>query len=259
VAIGGIAGLCGGLLGVGGGFVMVPLQVLWKRTSQRVASGTSLAAILPIAIAGALVYYLGKSSPQLDLPAALCLMAGGSAGALAGASLARVVPERALAMIVSVLLVAGAVKELHDAWLGGSAGVEPGAPALSSIQYALIALCGVVIGLLSGLTGVGGGILVVPTLVLGFGLGQRLAQGTSLLAILPTAAVGAIVHGRRHDLDGGAAGRMALVGVPTSVIGAVLALSLPERLLAGVFGLVLLAMAWRLWPRRPAASATAGG
>ncbi|MGZ3489157.1 MAG: TSUP family transporter, partial [Isosphaeraceae bacterium] len=53
VAIGGIAGLASGLLGVGGGFLMVPLQVMWSRTSQRRASGTSLTAILPIALVGA--------------------------------------------------------------------------------------------------------------------------------------------------------------------------------------------------------------
>ena len=47
-AIGGVGGLAGGLLGVGGGFVMVPLQILWARTPPHRASGNSLAAIVPI-------------------------------------------------------------------------------------------------------------------------------------------------------------------------------------------------------------------
>jgi uncharacterized membrane protein YfcA len=52
-AIGAIAGLAGGLLGVGGGFVMVPLQVIWAGFDQHKASGTSLAAILPIGLVAA--------------------------------------------------------------------------------------------------------------------------------------------------------------------------------------------------------------
>src|SRR5258708_15746137 len=72
-AIGAIGGLAGGLLGVGGGFVMVPLQVIWAKRSQHRATGTSLAAILPIAIVAAATYYFGRSSPQTDLPLAFFL------------------------------------------------------------------------------------------------------------------------------------------------------------------------------------------
>jgi hypothetical protein len=248
LAIGAVAGLSSGLLGVGGGLVIVPLQVIWRGTTQRMASGTSLAAIVPIALSGALVYYLGSSRPQLDLKVALFLMIGGSAGALAGARLATVVPDRALRMLVSVLMVAGAAKELHDALLGSSLGLPAGPAGLGAAQYALIVLAGGAIGFLSGLTGVGGGILVVPTLGLGFGLAQHVAQGTSLLAILPTAATGAILHHRHRDVDLAASGRMALSGVPASLAGSALALWLPARVLAAIFGALLLLMAWRMWP-----------
>jgi uncharacterized membrane protein YfcA len=247
--IGGVAGLSGGLLGVGGGFLMVPLQVMWTRTPQRRASGTSLAAIVPIAIAGACVYYFGKGAPQLDLKVAIFVMLGSSAGAVAGARLASRVPERALQMIFAALLVVGAAKELHDAVLGGSASLQvTGSTDLGLLGYLLVTLSGAAIGVLSGLTGVGGGILLVPTLVLGFGIGQRVAQGTSLLAILPTAAFGALVHRRQGDVDDGAAARMAVAGVPGALIGAVLALWLPQRVLAGLFGLLLIVMAVRMWP-----------
>lgn len=250
-AIGGIAGLSGGLLGVGGGFLLVPLQVMWKRTHQRRASGTSLAAIVPIAITGALVYYFGKGAPQVDLRVALFVILGSSSGAIAGARLASRVPERALSMLLAALLVVGAAKELHDALLGGSAALQAhGSTDLGLLGYLLVTLSGAVIGVLSGLTGVGGGILLVPTLVLGFGMGQRVAQGTSLLAILPTAGFGAFVHRRQGDVDDGAAARMALAGVPGALIGSVLALLLPQRVLAGLFGLLLIGMAIRMWPSR---------
>ena len=58
-----MAGLAGGLLGVGGGVVLVPLQVIWAKRDQHRAIATSLAAILPIAIVAGATYYFGSSAP----------------------------------------------------------------------------------------------------------------------------------------------------------------------------------------------------
>lgn len=251
LTIGGAAGLAGGLLGVGGGFLMVPLQVLWTKTTQRRASGTSLAAIVPIGIVGACVYYFGGHAHQLDLPVAAFVMIGSSAGALFGAGIASRVPERALKMLVVALLVVAAFSEARDAIFSGSAVVDTASgSAIGPTGDVMLVLSGAVIGTISGLTGVGGGVLLVPTLVFGFGIGQRVAQGTSLLAILPTAGVGAVVHQRHGELDARAAGWMSLGGVPGALAGAVLALWLPQRVLAGLFSLLLAAMAVRMWPRR---------
>jgi uncharacterized membrane protein YfcA len=236
---------------------MVPLQVIWAKTTSRVAAANSLAAIVPIGIVGACVYYFGGQAHQLNLEVAVFVMIGSSAGALVGAGLSSRVPERTLKMLVAGLLIVAAATEVHDAVLGGNAVVESAARSgPEPIRDGLLVLSGAVIGTISGLTGVGGGVLLVPTLVLGFGLGQRVAQGSSLLAILPTAAVGAIVHRRNGDLDAGAAGWMSLGGVPGSLLGALLALALPQRVLAGLFGLLLTAMAVQMWPRRSEATET---
>src|SRR6202023_2632996 len=72
-AIGLLGGIFGGLLGVGGGFVMIPLLVLWAKLPQHRANGTSLLAIIPIAVVGALVYYF-QGSPQVDLRFAVLLI-----------------------------------------------------------------------------------------------------------------------------------------------------------------------------------------
>ncbi len=119
----------------------------------------------------------------------------------------------------------------------------------------LAVLSGAVIGLLSGLIGVGGGVLLVPLMVLGFGFHQHLAQGTSLAAILPTSVVGALTHGRRGDVDLRAAALMGGVGAVAAGVGAVVALHLREDWLARAFGLFLLFSAYRLWPRSAAAPA----
>ena len=229
---------------------MVPLLVMWSKADQRRASGTSLAAILPIALVGAAIYYVGRGKPQVDLPVAFFLVLGSAVGAFAGAHASRKVPENALKILVTVLLAVVGLKELHDVVLGGSALAGSEAGTLDLALYLLITACGLAIGILSGLTGVGGGVFIVPALVLGFGLVQRVAQGTSLVAILPTAAIGAITHYRHGNVDVRAAGWIAVAGVPAALIGAVLALWLPVRILAGLFGLFLIYAALRTWPRR---------
>jgi uncharacterized membrane protein YfcA len=248
-AIGGLGGLAGGLLGVGGGFVMVPLQVMWSGSGQHRASGTSLAAILPIAVVAAARYYFGSGTPQVDLTVAFYLALGGTVGALAGALAARRISDTALKMIVAIVLVAVGVKEVYDAVVGTAPQlVGTAVPVFEPLDFAIIAAGGLVVGVVSGLTGVGGGILVVPFLALGFGVGQRLAQGTSLVAILPTAAIGALTYYRSGDLDVRAAAWMGGAGVPAALVGASLALWLPQRALGGLFGLFLLFAAARIWP-----------
>lgn len=234
---------------MGGGFLLVPLQVMWSGASQRRSSGTSLAAILPIAMAGAVIYYAGKRTPEVDLAVALNLLPGSALGALIGAHASRKVPEAALKMVVAILLAVVGLKELHDV-VFGSTSIAAEAATFGLPHYLLITAIGLVIGVLSGLTGVGGGIFMVPALVLALGLSQRVAQGTSLVAILPTAAIGAITYHRHGNVDTRAAGWIAVAGVPAAGLGAALALWLPVTVLAGLFGAFLLFASVRTWPQR---------
>ena len=118
------------------------------------------------------------------------------------------------------------------------------------VREALGVLGGLLVGLLSGVIGIGGGALLVPMMVVGFGFPQHLAQGTSLVAIIPTAIVGAATHGRQGHLLWRAALLMGAAGVLGAVLGAYVAISLPPGLLARIFGAFLLFSAWRIWPRK---------
>ncbi len=102
----------GGLTGVGGGFLMLPLQVLWARLGQHQSNANSLAAVIAIAVAGLLVYLFGAAHPQVDLRFALLLVAGGLGGSYVGARLARHVSERHLRMAVAVLLALVGIREV---------------------------------------------------------------------------------------------------------------------------------------------------
>ena len=179
---------------------------------------------------------------------------GGTAGAFAGSLAAHRISDRGLTIIVAILLVAVGLKEVYDAAAVGSAPhlVGTAVRALAPRDYALIIVGGFVVGIASGITGVGGGILIVPLLGLGFGIGQRVAQGTSLVAILPTSAMGALTHHRSGDVNLRAATWMGVAGVPAALLGSAVALWLPQRALGGLFGVFLLIAAARMWPRRTA-------
>lgn len=110
--IGFLGGLLGGLLGVGGGFVMVPLQVLWTDTPQRNANANSLFAIIPIALAALPIYYFRKGSPQIDFHVGLFLIIGSVTGAYLGARVLSRIPDLQLKVAVAVVLGVVGVKEL---------------------------------------------------------------------------------------------------------------------------------------------------
>ena len=119
------------------------------------------------------------------------------------------------------------------------------------IRDAAAVLCGFLVGVISGLIGIGGGTLLVPIMVIGFGFGQHLAQGTSLAAILPTSVVGAATHLREGNLALRPALLMGGVGALLALVFGLLAQAINPGLLARLFGVFLLFAAFRLWPRRP--------
>lgn len=129
---------------------------------------------------------------------------------------------------------------------------------MSAGTITLAAAIGLVAGGLAGLTGVGGGILFVPALVLVLGQDHLSAEATSLLAILPVAVLGAARQRRYGNVRLREAGVIALSSPAGVVGGVVLANALPERVLRVGFALLLVATAARLaLSSRPPASAAA--
>ncbi|HEX2044210.1 MAG TPA: sulfite exporter TauE/SafE family protein [Gaiellaceae bacterium] len=116
-----------------------------------------------------------------------------------------------------------------------------------SAGVVLLALAlGFAAGALSGLFGVGGGILFVPTLAFVLGLGQLEAQATSLAAMIPVVAFGAWQQHRVGNVRWRAAVAVGLVSFVGVAGGAVLATSLPEVLLRDLFAGLLLVVAAQL-------------
>lgn len=214
IGIGLLAGLLSGLFGVGGGTVIVPLLVLLLAFDQRLAAGTSLAAIVPTATVGVISYAASGSVAWIP---ALILAAGAVVGAQIGTRLLPRISQTALrwgfvgflvVVIVSLFLVIpsrDAVFELT--WLTGAA---------------LVAV-GIGTGVLAGLIGVGGGVIVVPVLMLAFGTSDLVAKGTSLLMMIPTAISGTVGNLRNRNVDLVAALLIGVSACTTTALGAWLA------------------------------------
>jgi uncharacterized membrane protein YfcA len=184
IGIGLLVGLFSGLFGVGGGVILVPLLVLLFAVEQKRAQATSLVAVALAAVAGATTYSFGFS---VVWEAAPFLIAGGLIGTWVGSALVVRIATRWLQLGFSLLLVGAASRLVFLSFSDGVSNV----PDLGAGVVLAYLLAGLAMGLLSSLLGVGGGIVVVPLLVTFFGFSQQLAQGTSLVAMVPVALLGA--------------------------------------------------------------------
>lgn len=127
---------------------------------------------------------------------------------------------------------------------------------MSPLEIVALLVIGLAAGTLAGLLGIGGGVLMVPAMVLLMGFEQHVAQGTSLLVIIPAAVAGSWTHHGHGRLVLRDAGALATGGVVGALIGSLTALSLDEGLLQRLFAILLIGVALRmLFGSRPAAPA----
>ncbi len=105
---------------------------------------------------------------------------------------------------------------------------------------------GVAAGFFAGLLGVGGGVVVVPAMVLFLGFDQHVAQGTSLVVMIPAALVGSWTNYRRGSLSLRDALLLAVGGVIGALGGSLFALSLDDVVLRRLFALFLIVIAARM-------------
>lgn len=224
-----LAGTFGGLIGIGGGVIMIPLMVGWLHLTQHKAHGTSLVAVVFTGLIGAASYALQGS---VDLLAAVVLAATAMFTARAGARFANVIPEWKLKRAFGWFLLFMCIMLLLKPYIGhGSTGSWTAIP--------ILIVAGALTGFLSGMMGVGGGTIMVPAMVLGVGLDQHLAQGTSLLAMVPASAVGAYTHRSLGNLVNKLLPGLVAGVIVGSYLGSTFAHLLPAPTLRILFVLVM--------------------
>jgi len=178
------AGTASGLFGVGGGFLMTPVQY-WLYSSggmdgtlaTRVAFGTSLAVMIPTMISGALAH---NKHGAVNWIAAVPMGIAAIFGGLAGGTLAANLPGTVLRMFFAALIVLMAIRMVWH--LCDCPVCEPRGSA--GVHLAI----GFIIGIVSGLAGIGGGILLVPVLVIFLGYPVHRAVGTSSACLIFSSA-----------------------------------------------------------------------
>jgi len=111
----------------------------------------------------------------------------------------------------------------------------------------ILLLVGIGAGMLSGLVGVGGGIIIVPALVFFLAFSQKMAQGTSLgILLLPVGILGVLQYYKQGYVDFKVVGIISLAFLLGSYLGSKIALSLPQDTVKKVFAFVLMVVAIKM-------------
>jgi uncharacterized membrane protein YfcA len=249
ITIGLCAGVLAGMFGIGGGVVMVPALILAMHFTLIRANGTSLAALMmPVGILAVIAYYREN---LLDIKVAAVLTIGLLAGVLFGAKLALALPTNILKQFYGLFLlwvswnffeIGTLFKKRFNNNSSSPAQAEPDKKEKKLPFYFLLPF-GVLAGVLSGMFGIGGGLVMVPMLVTLMNFNPKKAVGTSLGALLlPVALPGVLMYYNAGQLNIRDAAVLAAGLVVGSLIGAKITISLPVPIVKRVYAVFLLIM-----------------
>lgn len=260
-AVVGVAiGILSGLLGIGGGTVMVPIFRLVFDMSPVASTATSLFAIIPTSISGAVSHVRHKTCiPALGIAAGL----GGALTSPLGVWLAQISPAWMIMAAAAIIIGWSAVKMLGKAIKApktsapkdegaGDESVssassecvaEPPIPQLTRKQLLTGVAIGLGAGVASGYVGVGGGFIMVPLMLSLIGIEMRQASGTSLIAVMILAIPGVIEQAVLGNINYLAGIAIVIGSIPGAVVGARLVRVVPDRMLRFIFGGFLLVAA----------------
>lgn len=226
-----VVGLCVGLLGAGGSILTIPILIYVVGEPEKAAIAESLAIVGLVASASALQYARKK---LIVWRTAAVFGTPGMAGAYLGAAVAAFVPAALQLILLAVVMILASVSMLRP----------PRWSQVNRLAYWKVALQGLMVGCLSGLLGVGGGFLIVPTLALLGGLPMRQAVGTSLVIMALSALTGFWKHwhvlaATGVELDTTVIWIFAGVAILGSYAGSTISHALPQPRVRQVFAVVV--------------------
>jgi len=238
ISIGLASGFLGGLLGIGGAFIVIPVMISVLNIEQHKAHATSLAIMIFMAMAASLIYVF---SGQTDVRMAIPLFIGSCFGVYAGARIMHRIPSRVLSLLFGLFIVCISLKMIYP----GNVMFQGKTLNPWLLQLFLIFL-GIFTGLLSGILGVGGAIVSVPGLVFLTGVTQQMAQGITLLNMIPTALIGVLTHWRQGYIEISVIPWIAPASVIASIYGAYWANIVSSAFLKSIFSIILLLLGSRI-------------
>lgn len=258
-------GVLSGMLGIGGGTIMVPVLRLGYGLDAFMATATSLFAIIPISLAGAITHIRARSCfPKLGL----LLGIAGAVTSSAGVYLGSISPSWLIMLAAAIIIVYSAFTMLRKALRMGKGGADPsvadgqkgtdpatptgnkGTDSYGAFEaeqtspcafvftrknVALAVVIGLIAGFASGYVGVGGGFIMVPLMTAWLGIPMKRTSGTSLIAIIILAIPGVIQQAFLGHIDYLAGIMLCAGAIPGAVLGARLVPRVPERTLRFIF------------------------
>jgi len=227
------------MFGQGGGSVYSPLLILLGY-AVLASTSTSLVLNLITSVSAGYIFYKNK---MIDMKASFMFVPGIVIGAFTGGVFAKQVNQNVLLwLFVSFLLILG-TRMILTYWQKGNDKDDEPIPMLTTSKYALIVAFSFAVGLISGLLGVGGGVLIVPFMTYVLKYPTKSAAGSSHLIISFSALAGIIGHATSHKLDYpliAAAGVAVLIG---GNLGARFSLRIKPKMIKAGLGLIMWALA----------------
>jgi uncharacterized membrane protein YfcA len=242
--VGLVAGVASGMFGIGGGVIIVPALTVLLGFELKTAVGTSLAALLmPVSLFAVIAYH---RAGKLKFITAAWVAFGLIFGAWVGAQIALSMDTRTLQRLYGLFLLymAWRFAEPRKWWAEyrnpGSVAKLPD-EALASVAWYILLGVGLGAGVLSGMFGIGGGVVIVPALVTLLRFDQKQAVGTSLAALLLPVSLGAVIsYYNENKLEPAVALFVALGLIVGAFVGAKIALGLPSVTVKRLYGIFLL-------------------
>src|SRR5438270_506310 len=219
--LGGMAGLLGGLFGVGGGFLVIPLLGFFYGMDQQTAQGTALVMVVPNVL-WAFSRYQRRFGVDLRMAAAIA----GSAliATYPTARFATGLDPHVLRLSFAVFLATTAGTVAYRTWRGGARVARGPRRA-----WGWVTVIGVIGGVVSGFFGVGGAFIAPPLLTAFFGLRQLEAQGLALALVAPSAFITLLAYAGAGQVDWFVGLPLALGGLAAISARVAFASRLPEK------------------------------
>lgn len=233
-----LAGIVGSLMGLGGGIIMVPVLTLIFGLSVTESVGTSLLGVVAVST-GAAIGFL--KSGRANLPLGLTLETVTAAGALCGGLLAGIITQEAIYLLFGLVLLYASYNMARPRKYDFENGAED-YPKRFPLGMSLSFLA----GNLSGLLGVGGGVIKVPVLNVIMGVPLKIATATSSYMVGITAGSGALVYLFRGDVDLNRAAAIVVGIFFGSRLGALLSYKINALFLRLIFVAVMLFTAYKM-------------
>ncbi len=240
VVLGAAFGFVGGLFGIGGGIVAIPVLGLAFGMFEQLAQGTALVMVVPNVGIGLWRYYQKRS---LNVRYALTLAISAVPFTYAGARVATSVPSKPLRVAFAVFTFVVALYVLRTS-------LATGEVRRRAAPWYLASIVGAIGGTVSGFFSVGGATFAVPAMATFFDLTQAAAQSMGLALVAPGTLVGLGTYGIAGDVDWVTGLALAVGSIPAVSYGVTLAHKLPERRLKTLFAIFLFASAAGLIARR---------